>query len=86
MSLNTIFSWLGSLGELAGRGITLPAGVQVPSWFMGLILILIAAFILKIVTHVIFRAALIALIVVLILFLLSALGLPVLQWLGAIGK
>lgn len=86
MSLDTIFNLLGSLGELASQGITLPAGVQVPSWFVGLVFILIAAFILKVVTHIVFRVVLIVFIVVLILFLLSALGLPVLQWLSALNK
>lgn len=86
MSFDTIFNWLRSLGELASKDIPLPAGVQIPSWFVGLILILIAALILKVVTHIIFRVVLIALIVALILFLLSALGLPVLQWLGGLNK
>ena len=86
MSLETVFKWLGELGKLAGNGITLPAGIQVPSWLIGLILILIVALVLKVVTHVIFRIVLIALMVVLIVWLLSSLGLPVLQWLGLIGS
>lgn len=86
MSLDAIFNLLGSLGELASQGITLPAGVQVPSWFAGLILVLIAAFILKLVTHIVFRVVLIVFIAVLIIFLLSALGLPVWQWFSVLNK
>jgi|GEM_PF-5737245 hypothetical protein len=86
MSLETIFSWLADLGKIAGSGISLPAGIQIPSWLIGLILILAAALILKVVTHVIFRVVLIALMVVLIVFLLSSLGLPILQWLGLVGS
>ncbi|MEK7497098.1 MAG: hypothetical protein AAB657_04340 [Patescibacteria group bacterium] len=78
--VDTIFGWLTSLGELAGNNFTLPFGIVIPSWVLGLVLIFVGLLILKVVTHVVLRVIIIVLIAALVLFLLSAIGLPVTEW------
>lgn len=75
----TALKWLTYIGELVGQYIGLPSSQQLPAWTIGLMAVVIAAYIFKIVTHVAFKVILWISLVILVIILLQSFNVPILQ-------
>jgi len=59
---------------------------SLPLWTIGLIAVVLAAFVLKVVTHIVFKIILWVALIILVVILLQSFGVPILATLGAIGN
>mgnify|MGYP001571471115 CR=1 len=88
--MEQLFAFLSSFGTWVLKYLPPEAVTKLqatlPLWTIGLIAVVVAAFVLKVVTHLVFRIILWVALIVLGIILLQSLGVPVLATLGALGN
>lgn len=77
--METALKWLTFIGELVGKYIGLPSTEHLPAWTIGLIALVIVAYIFKLVTHIAFKIILWISLIILVIILLQSFNVPVLQ-------
>lgn len=77
--METAIKWLTFIGELVGKYVGLPSSEHLPAWTIGLIALVIVAYIFKWVTHVAFKIILWISLIILVIILLQSFNIPILQ-------